>query len=302
MKRAARRAPRAAAGPDRADRRRGRPIDVVPRVPRRAPRSRTRMPERDRRRPVAEAVGRALAPVLPGRRRIVAPQPAARHRRRARGPRAATARSSDTFASYGRYWLELFRLPTRRARLGRAALRRSTGYEHIDARARRAATGVILALPHLGGWDFAGARGSPAAGVAPRSWSSRSSRRSCSSGSPSVRAAIGMEVVPLGPEAGPAVLRALQGEPDRVPAVATATSPATASRSSSSASAPRCRAARRPSRCAPARRWCPPRSTSGPGGGHFARDRPAAAGASARAACATMSRGSPRSSPAASRS
>ena len=57
-----------------------------------------------------------------------------------------------TFGYYARYWVESFRLP----RLSPAAVDEGhdvTGYEHVD-RALRAGTGVILALPHLGGWEW----------------------------------------------------------------------------------------------------------------------------------------------------
>ena len=77
------------------------------------------------------------------------------------------------------------------------------------------------------------------------------------------RAAIGIDVVPLGPDVSGACCRrcATTGS---CACSATATSKATASRSSSSASARRCPAVRRRSRCAPGRRCCPPRSTFAP--------------------------------------
>lgn len=58
------------------------------------------------------------------------------------------------FDSYTRYWLESFRLP----HLTRRAVDRGMtvhGYEHVEA-ALAAGNGVILALPHLGGWEWAG--------------------------------------------------------------------------------------------------------------------------------------------------
>ena len=57
-----------------------------------------------------------------------------------------------TFGYYARYWVESFRLPG----LSPAAVDEGhdvIGYEHVD-RALRAGTGVILALPHLGGWEW----------------------------------------------------------------------------------------------------------------------------------------------------
>ena len=74
---------------------------------------------------------------------------------------------SDTFASYGRYWLELFRLPSD-ARGSVEDRVTSVGFEHITA-GLEAGKGVILALPHVGGFDFAAAwlagRGLPPAVV-----------------------------------------------------------------------------------------------------------------------------------------
>ncbi len=58
------------------------------------------------------------------------------------------------FESYARYYVESFRLPG----VPVAALDTGievTGYEHIET-GRAAGKGVILALPHLGGWEWAG--------------------------------------------------------------------------------------------------------------------------------------------------
>ena len=66
--------------------------------------------------------------------------------------RAVTA----TFDSYGRYFYELFRLPTVRARSGSTTHFRVPGIEHVAAGVA-AGRGAVLALPHLGNWDFAGA-------------------------------------------------------------------------------------------------------------------------------------------------
>jgi KDO2-lipid IV(A) lauroyltransferase len=156
--------------------------------------------------PVAEVTGRLLAPVLVGRRRIVR-----RNLQRATDGAleglALERAVSDTFASYGRYWLELFRLPAD-ARGSVEERVTSVGFEHIT-NAREAGNGVILALPHLGGFDFAAAwlagRGLPPAVVVEAleppevfEWFA------------GVRRAIGMEVIPLGPDAAAGVIRALR--------------------------------------------------------------------------------------------
>ncbi len=156
-------------------------------------------------RPIAEAAGRALAPFLGGRRRIVA-----RNQQRAAPGiegRALRRAVSGTFASYGRYWLELFCLP-RDARVSVEPRFDAEGWEHIVA-ALDAGNGLILALPHLGGFDFAAAW-LAGRGVAPVVVVEPVEPPELFEWFAGVREAIGMNVVPLGPEAGPAVLRALK--------------------------------------------------------------------------------------------
>lgn len=156
--------------------------------------------------PVAEVTGRALAPFLGNRRRIVR-----RNLRRASDGAleglALERAVSDTFASYGRYWLELFRLPTD-ARGSVEARATIVGWEHITA-ALDAGRGLILALPHLGGFDFAAAF-LAARGVAPTVVVEAVEPPELYEWFADVRRAIGMEVIPLGPEAAPGVLRALK--------------------------------------------------------------------------------------------
>ena len=79
------------------------------------------------------------------------------HLRRVLGPDDATdAMARRMFMSYGRYWAETFWLrPRRRAAVvATATLEKS---EHIIA-ARDAGKGIVLALPHLGNWEIAGAK------------------------------------------------------------------------------------------------------------------------------------------------
>jgi KDO2-lipid IV(A) lauroyltransferase len=159
------------------------------------------------------SVGRGVARVaalvkmlfVPGERARVL-----RNQEHVRGPleRGAARRALvATYASYGRYWQELFRLPADAHRSLEPGFS-VEGFEHI-AGPIAAGTGVILALPHVGGWDYAGAwlagRGYPPTVVVERveppelfDWFV------------DVRRALGMDVVALGPEAGPAVARALR--------------------------------------------------------------------------------------------
>jgi KDO2-lipid IV(A) lauroyltransferase len=158
--------------------------------------------------PLAAGVGRVLLVAMPGRRSM-----ATRHMRRASGGalhgnslRSAVA---ATFDSYARYWLEMFRLPHEARTRDLADGFEVEGYEHVEA-GLAAGKGVILALPHLGGWEYAGAWVTQVKGqrilvvvepVEPPElfeWFVQ------------VRAAMGMEVVPLGPEAAGKSLRALR--------------------------------------------------------------------------------------------
>ncbi len=152
--------------------------------------------------PLARAVGRAAVPLLPKSRRM-----AARHQRRiaADGDRAPV---EGVFDSYARYWLEMFRLPAE-ARAGRVEANcRIEGFEHIEAGLARG-KGVIVALPHLGGWEWGGA------------WMARRGTRLLAVVEdiepPELlewfavqRAAMGIDVVTLGPDVSTTVARALR--------------------------------------------------------------------------------------------
>ena len=111
---------------------------------------------------LAEGLGRVAArtPAVPGplggmarRRRM-----AARHLLRVYGARLGSGdlrrRTDEAFASYGRYWAETLRLPALSQDQILAGIRYE-GFEHIAA-GEAAGRGTILALPHLGGWEWAG--------------------------------------------------------------------------------------------------------------------------------------------------
>lgn len=112
----------------------------------------------------------------------------------------------DAFDSYARYWIDSLRLPNLSARTVAADFE-IVGYRHVTD-ALDEGNGVILALPHLGGWEWAGRwmtdRGHKLTVVVERieppelyEWFVN------------LRADLGMTVVPLGATAGRAVLRAL---------------------------------------------------------------------------------------------
>lgn len=111
------------------------------------------------------------------------------------------------FDSYARYWIEALRLPTLSPRVVERGFRTDGYREHVVG-ALALGKGVILALPHLGGWEWAGRwlsiRGHRLTVVVERleppelfDWFTQ------------LRRDLGMNVVALGPDAGKAVLGAL---------------------------------------------------------------------------------------------
>jgi KDO2-lipid IV(A) lauroyltransferase len=117
--------------------------------------------------------------------------------------RAVTA----VFDNYGRYWHELFRLKDQSAATIEAHFE-CEGFEHVE-QASALGRGTIIALPHLGNYDYAGAwlaqRGYPPVVVTEPveppelfDWFV------------ATRRSVGMDVVALGPDAGAAVLHALK--------------------------------------------------------------------------------------------
>ena len=114
----------------------------------------------------------------------------------------------EAFDAYARYWVESFRLPTLSRRTVEAGMSHDGYREHVVGGLARG-NGVILALPHLGGWEWAGRwiadQGHPITVVVERldppelfDWFVR------------LRSELGMHVVPLGPDAGREVLAALK--------------------------------------------------------------------------------------------
>jgi lauroyl/myristoyl acyltransferase len=111
------------------------------------------------------------------------------------------------YDSYARYWLESFRLP----HLSRKAVARGMrveGYEHVTV-ALAAGNGVILALPHLGGWEWAG-RWLVDNGLRVTVVVERLDPPELFDWFAGLRRRLGMNVVALGPDVGTEVLAALR--------------------------------------------------------------------------------------------
>ncbi|HEU4900685.1 MAG TPA: phosphatidylinositol mannoside acyltransferase [Actinomycetota bacterium] len=113
------------------------------------------------------------------------------------------------FVSYGRYWVEAFRLEDLTAAEIRRRLR-IEGREHIDT-ALAAGRGAIFASPHIGNWDAGGAwlaaSGYPATAVVERLRPAELYERFAA-----YRRALGLELLPLddGSETLRGVIRALR--------------------------------------------------------------------------------------------
>ncbi len=175
---------------------------------------------------VAGLAGPALARLMPAKAAMVRRHQARAQRWVADGaahpdaapviaPEPATSSPDDlqratavAFSSYARYWLESFRLPA----LSELTLDRGIdvpAYHHVEEALERG-NGVILALPHLGGWEWAGF------------WMATVNRLPITvvveplqplelfEWFADFRERLGMRVVPLGPDAGREVLGALR--------------------------------------------------------------------------------------------
>jgi lauroyl/myristoyl acyltransferase len=125
------------------------------------------------------------------------------------GPRELERAVRRGFASYGRYWVEAFRLEDLTASQIRRRLR-IEGREHIDA-ALATGRGAIFASPHIGNWDAGGAwlaaSGYPATAVVERLRPAEVYERFAV-----YRRALGLELLPLddGTETLRGVIRALR--------------------------------------------------------------------------------------------
>ena len=113
----------------------------------------------------------------------------------------------QAFESYAHYYVESFKLPTLSKRVVDRGFTRE-GYEHITEGLERG-NGVILALPHLGGWEWAGR------------WMTDVGHKLTVVVEPleppelfewfaELRQSLGMTVVPVGPGAATTVMKALR--------------------------------------------------------------------------------------------
>jgi phosphatidylinositol dimannoside acyltransferase len=148
-----------------------------------------------------------LAALRPGDQRAMVE----RHQRRVDpglGGAELQRRVREVFRSYGRYYGESFRLPTIGAEELDRGLTRE-GFEHVEESLARG-VGPMLVLPHLGSWEWCAywltrVRKVPVTAVVERvdppalfDWFVEFRQR------------IGMEIVPLGPDAARSIVKAIK--------------------------------------------------------------------------------------------
>jgi len=135
-----------------------------------------------------------------------------RNLRRVLGPDLSDAEvrawTRRAFLNYARYWLEGSRLPAVDPQVIESRMMVESGYEHLVA-GMAAGRGVVMALPHLGRWEWGGAwlnlQGYPMTAVAepvspPKLYDWFVSQRQ----------ALGLTIVPLNADAGGVLLRTLR--------------------------------------------------------------------------------------------
>jgi phosphatidylinositol dimannoside acyltransferase len=141
-----------------------------------------------------------------------------RHMRRVLGSEYANGVAPDpalvrrwsrrTFNEYARYWADGARLPFVSPDGVRAQFRLERGAEHIEA-AREAGKGIVMALPHVGSWEWGGAwlalEGLPMTAVM-----ERLEPEELFEWFVAQRAAMGLTAVPMGDGSAPAMLRAIK--------------------------------------------------------------------------------------------
>lgn len=157
--------------------------------------------------PVAELGGSLAARLMGGRAAMVT-----RHQRRIR-PELTDAELDravhEVFVSYAHYWLESFRLPGTSPEVLDAKFT-GRGFEHIRA-AVDDGRGVVLAMPHLGAWEWAGFWTTAVQRIPVSTVVEAVEPPELAAWFTALREDFGFEIIPLGPSAGTAAAAAIEG-------------------------------------------------------------------------------------------
>jgi phosphatidylinositol dimannoside acyltransferase len=154
----------------------------------------------------ANGIGRAAARLSGDRRTVVE-----RNLRRVVGPelrgRELRRMVDATFASYARYYVESFRLPGLAPAEVEAGLT-VEGYEHLEE-ALDTGLGPVIALPHLGGWEWAAFWLAVVPKLRVSAVAEALEPQELFAWFTDLRRSLGMNVIPLGPGAAPEVVKAI---------------------------------------------------------------------------------------------
>lgn len=122
--------------------------------------------------------------------------------------RAIRSKVRETFESYARYYEESFRLPGTSAAHLDAGFTHE-GYAHLD-QALAQGRGAIMAMPHLGGWEWSGFWLTQVKGVPVTAVVEQLDPPALFDWFAGLRRSFGFDIVALGPDAGTATARALK--------------------------------------------------------------------------------------------
>jgi lauroyl/myristoyl acyltransferase len=156
--------------------------------------------------PFTDVAGWVAARAMDGRREMVV-----RHQLRVRPdltPAQVQHAVDEVFRSYTQYWIESFRLPGTPASVLDAGLV-TEGFEHVRD-AYDAGNGVITAMPHLGAWEWAAFWLTACEQIDVTTVVEPVKPPELAEWFIDLREQLGMEIVPLGPDSGPRVARALK--------------------------------------------------------------------------------------------
>ncbi len=153
-------------------------------------------------------IGGRFASLFAGDRRVIVERNIRRARRDDLDDAALDRAVAESFAAYGRYYLDSFRLPDLDATTVDDGFD-YTGFEHILASVERG-VGPLLILPHLGGWEWAAFWLARIHNIKVTAIVEPLEPPELFEWFLSFRESLGMNVVPVGAEAGPAILDAVQ--------------------------------------------------------------------------------------------
>jgi len=156
----------------------------------------------------AVKAGGVFASLFAGDRRVIVERNLRRASAADLDDSSLNAGVASSFEAYGRYYLDSFRLPDLDAQTIDDGFD-YVGFEHILASVERG-VGPLLILPHLGGWEWAAFWLSKIHHIKVTAIVEPLEPPELFDWFVSFRESLGMNVVPVGPEAGPAILDAVR--------------------------------------------------------------------------------------------